>query len=139
MRILGVDHGEKRIGIALSDASATIAAPLTVVQHRSRIIDAAQVASLARDHEVRLIVVGQSFDEHGQPNPAGRSAGRFAEALKAQTDIRVITWDEAFSTEDARAQQAALGVSRSKRGGHLDDLAAAVLLQSYLDARPRNP
>ena len=66
MRILAVDHGEKRIGLALSDPTGTIANPLTVIKHVSRTIDAAQVATLASEHEARLIVIGQSFDENGQ-------------------------------------------------------------------------
>ena len=74
MRILAVDHGEKRIGLALSDPTATIASPLKVIQHVSRLIDAAQVAEIAMQNEVGLIVVGQSYDEEGNPNPAGRSA-----------------------------------------------------------------
>ena len=60
MRILAVDHGEKRIGLALSDPTATIASPLKIVRHTSRLIDAALVAELAMQHEVGLIVVGQS-------------------------------------------------------------------------------
>ncbi|HNA87752.1 MAG TPA: RuvX/YqgF family protein, partial [Anaerolineales bacterium] len=72
MRILAVDHGEKRIGLALSDPTATIASPLKVITHVSRMIDAAQVAEIAAEHEVGRIVVGQSYAEDGQPNPAGR-------------------------------------------------------------------
>ena len=67
MRILAVDHGEKRIGLALSDLTATIASPLQVIKHVSRLLDAAQVANIASENEVRLIVIGQSFDEEGRP------------------------------------------------------------------------
>lgn len=133
MRILAVDHGEKRIGLALSDPTATIASPLKVIVHVSRAVDAAQVAALAAEHEAGLILVGQSFDEDGHPNAAGRSAARFAEALKLQTEIPVQMWDESLSTADARASRAALGLSRKKRAGHHDALAAAVILQSYLE------
>jgi putative holliday junction resolvase len=135
MRILAVDHGEKRIGLALSDPTATIASPLKVVEHVSRMIDAAQVAELARQHEVGLIVVGQSYDEEGRPNPAGRRAGRFAGELKNQTTIPIELWDESFSTQIARAARIELGVSRKKRGGHQDEFAAVVILQSYLEAK----
>jgi len=135
MRILSVDHGEKRIGLALSDETATIASPLRVIEHVSRAIDAAQVADLAAQNNVGLIVVGQSFDEDGNPNPAGRRAGRFADELKNQTNIPVELWDESFSTQDARAARIELGVSRKKRGGHQDAFAAVVILQSYLEAR----
>jgi len=135
MRILAVDHGEKRIGLALSDPTATIASPLTVIKHVSRLMDAAQVANLAHENEVGLIVIGQSFDEEGKPNLAGRRAARFAEALKEQTQVPVVLWDESFSTQDARAARIELGVSRKKRAGHHDSLAAVVILQSYLESK----
>jgi putative Holliday junction resolvase len=138
MRILCVDHGEKRIGLALSDPTATIASPLTVIEHTARAMDAAQVAALASEHEVRIIIIGQSFDEEGRPNAAGRSAARFAEALKLQTEIPVEMWDESLSTQDARASRIALGVSRKKRAGHHDSLAAVVILQSYLEANRKS-
>ena len=134
MRILAVDHGEKRIGLAISDPTGTIANPLTVVKHVSRAIDAAQVATIASEHEAGLIVIGQSFDEDGQPNLAGRRAARFAETLQSQTDIPIQMWDESFSTQIARAARIQMGVSRKQRAGHLDEIAATVILQSYLEA-----
>ncbi len=134
MRILAVDHGEKRIGLALSDPTATIASPLKVIEHTSRLMDAAQVANLAAEYEVALIVIGQSYDEEGKPNLAGRRAAKFAEVLKEQTQIPVILWDESFSTQEARAVRIEMGVSRKKRAGHMDELAAVMILKSYLDA-----
>jgi putative Holliday junction resolvase len=138
VRILAVDHGEKRIGLALSDPTATLASPLKVIEHVSRAVDAAQVAALAVEHEAVLIIVGQSFDEEGRPNAAGRRAARFAEALRAQTSIPVELWDESLSTQDAREIRLRSGAPRKHRGGHLDDLAAAVILQSYLDSQIAN-
>lgn len=134
MRILAVDHGEKRIGLAISDLTGTIANPLTVIKHVSRAIDAAQVATIASEQDAGLIVIGQAFDEDGQPNLAGRRASRFAEALRTQTDLPVELWDESFSTQEARAARIRMGGSRKKRAGHLDEFAATVILQSYLDA-----
>ena len=135
MRILAVDHGEKRIGLALSDATATIASPFKFIEQGSRAIDAAHVADLAAQNDVTRIVIGQSFDEDGNPNPAGRRAGRFADELKNQTNLPIELWDESFSTQDARAARIDLGVSRKKRAGHQDVFAAVVILQSYLEAR----
>ena len=138
MRILAIDHGEKQIGLALSDPTAMIASPLKVIRHVSRLMDAAQVANLASENNVVLIVIGQSFDEEGKPNLAGRRAAKFAEALKEQTQVPIILWDESFSTQDARATRIEMGVSRKKRAGHVDELAAVMILRSYLDAnRPR--
>ncbi|GAB4538641.1 MAG: Holliday junction resolvase RuvX [Anaerolineales bacterium] len=135
MRILCIDHGEKRIGVALSDETATIASPLAVIEHTSRTADAAQAAQLAAQHGAGRIIIGQSFDEDGFPNPAGRRAARFAEALQAQTDLPIELWDESFSTQDARAARVQMGGTRKKRGGHQDALAATVILQSYLEAK----
>jgi putative Holliday junction resolvase len=135
MRILAVDHGEKRIGLAISDLTGTIANPIKVIKHVSRIIDAAQVAEIAGQNQVELIVIGQSFGEEGQPNLAGRRAARFAEALKTQTQIPIVMWDESFSTQSAQAARLEMGVPQRKRGGHLDELAATIILQSYLESR----
>ncbi len=135
MRILAVDHGEKRIGLALSDPTQTIASPLKVIKHVSRMIDAAQVAEIANQNEVELIIIGQSLDEDGQPNMAGRRAGRFAEELKNQTQIAIEMVDESFSTQIARKARIDLGVSRKKRAGHQDEYAAVVILQSYLESK----
>jgi putative pre-16S rRNA nuclease len=135
MRILAVDPGEKHIGIALSDPSDTIASPLTVLRHVSRAVDSATIADLAQQNQVGLIVVGKSLDEDGSPTPASRRADRLVDALHQQCDITLTTWDESFSTQEARRARIEMGVSRRKRCGHLDDLAAAVILQSYLDSR----
>lgn len=134
MRIMAVDPGEKRIGLAISDESGTIANPFCVIPHTSRAVDAAQVAERASAYDVQKIIVGQSFGEDGNPNKAGLSAARFVEALRQQTSLPVELWDESLTTQDARSARTAMGVSRKKRSGHLDELAATVLLQSYLDA-----
>jgi putative pre-16S rRNA nuclease len=133
MKILAIDHGEKRIGLALSDPTATIASPLQVIKHNTRLMDAAQVANLASENNVGLIIVGQSFDEQGNPNLAGRRAANFAEILKEQTGIPIELVDESFSTSDARATVVEMGVSRRKRKGHHDALAAVMILKSYIE------
>ena len=137
MRILAVDPGSKHIGLALSDPNGTIANPLTVLAHVSRPLDAAAVAELATSREAGLIVIGQSFDDDGNPSFEGRRSARFAESLKTQTDVPILLWEESFTTQDARTARLQMGVSRQKRSGHLDDLAATILLQSYLDANPQ--
>ena len=134
MRILAVDPGQKNIGLALSDETATIANPLTIIKHIKREIDAAQVATIATEKDAELIVIGQSLDENGKPNFEGRRSARFARALEMQTDLPVKLWDESDSTQYARQARIKMGVSRKRRSGHLDDVAATVILQSYLDA-----
>ena len=135
MRVLGVDPGDKRIGLSVSDPTATIANPLSVINHVSRVIDAATIVSIARDQNVELIVVGQALDENNEVGPAARKALRMAEAIRSQCSISVVLWDESGSTHDAKQAGIALDVSRHKRQGHLDHIAATIILQSYLDAQ----
>lgn len=135
MRIMAVDTGSKHIGVAISDLTATIANPLIVVKHIGRLVDAATVAELAKTSDAGMIIVGQSLDDDGYPTFEGRRAGRFAATLKTQTNLPVVFWDESFTTQEARAARIKMGVTRKNRLGHLDSIAATVLLQSYLDSR----
>jgi putative holliday junction resolvase len=135
MRVLAVDPGEKRIGIAISDPTGTIANPLMVLKHAARQIDAAVIAQVAQDHGAGKIIVGLALDDEGEGTSTSRRAERLAEAIRTQTKLEVEMWDESGSTQDARAARIAMGASKRKRRGHMDDLAAAVILQSYLDAQ----
>lgn len=134
MRILAVDPGDQRIGLAISDPTGTIANPLTVLKHVQRQVDAATIAALAEEHQAGLIVVGQQIDEEGLPTPQGRKAQRLAEAIRQQTSLPVVLWDESGSTQAARQARLALRAARRRRQGHLDDLAATYILQTYLDS-----
>lgn len=133
MRIMAIDPGDKNIGVALSDPTNTIASPLTVIKHVSRLLDAERIAELASENQVELIIVGQSIDEDGFPSPQGRKAARLAAAIRDQTTITVLLRDESFSTQSARKTLIAMNIPKKKRRGHLDSLAAAEILQSYLN------
>jgi len=137
--ILAVDPGEKRLGLAISDPGGVIANPLGVIPHVKREIDAARVAAIALERQAAAIIVGQALDSEGQPGFQARRARRFAAALRAQTHLPVILWDESGSTQTARQARVQMGVRRRQQGGHLDDLAAVVILQSYLDAHNPAP
>ncbi|HEY5574665.1 MAG TPA: Holliday junction resolvase RuvX [Anaerolineales bacterium] len=139
MKILAVDPGSKRIGLAISDPTGTIASPLRAIDHVSRPVDAAAIVKVAAENNVGKVVVGQSLDEHGAPTFEGRRAARLAGAIRSLTEIPVELWDESFSTHDARAARIAMGTSRRRRSGHMDELAATVILQSYLDAHRKAP
>ena len=138
MRILAVDHGQKNLGLALSDETGVLARPFGIIGHVSKLVDAAQISEQAVREAVGLIIVGVSYDEAGEPNQAGRQAINFVEMLRQQTDLPIELWDESLTTQDARAARIAAGAPRKKRAGHLDDVAAAVLLQDYLDNHPVN-
>lgn len=133
MRIIAIDPGKKNIGVAISDPTGTIANPLTIIKHISRPIDAATIAQIASENDARLIIVGQALGMEGEPTPQSRRSARLAVAIKDQTDLPVKLWDESGSTQAARQASIAMGVSRNKRRGHLDDLAATYILQTYLD------
>ncbi len=135
MRILAVDPGQKRLGLAISDPTGTLARPWGIVKHTSRPIDAATIAQIAAEEGAGQIIVGQSLDLEGKPTVEGRRAARLAAAIRTQTGIPVILWDESGSTQAARQAQIEMGVTRSKRRGHLDEIAASVILQSYLDSQ----
>jgi putative Holliday junction resolvase len=135
LRILAVDPGEKRLGLALSDPSGSVANPLKVILHISRPLDAAQITQIAEEQGAGLILVGQALDSDGQPTPASRRSARLAAAIRTQTDLPVILWDESHSTQAAQQARQAMGVSRRQRAGHLDELAATYILQTYLDSQ----
>lgn len=132
-RILAVDPGEKRIGLAISDPTATIASPLRVIKHESAVIDCAQIAQIAAEEGVVQIIIGQALGADGEMTPAARHSARIAELIQSQTSIEVILWDESGSTQTARQTRVIMGVNRKQRSGHLDDLAAVIILQSYLE------
>ena len=136
MHALGIDPGERSIGIAVSDPTGMLARPLEVLTHSNRTLDAAQIAEIAQREEVDAIIVGQATDAEGKPNFTGRKSARLAAAIRTQTGIPVYLWDESYSTYDARQTRRELGARQRSRQGHQDAMAAAIILQSWLDAQP---
>jgi putative Holliday junction resolvase len=132
-RVLAVDPGEKRIGIAISDPSKIIASPLVVIKHVSRAADAARIVGIAGENNVSLIVIGSPLDSEGNVGPQARKSERLADSIRSQTEISVILWDESGSSQEAEKAQQLLKIKRKKRREQLDALAAAVILQDYLD------
>ena len=132
-RIMAVDWGAKRIGLALSDPTRTIANPLRVIEHQSRALDADAIAQLADENGVSLILMGVTYTDQNELTPSGRSAMRLAEAIHALGGPEVRAVDEAHSTRTARQSRLDMGIPRSKRKGHFDAIAAVIFLQEYLD------
>jgi putative Holliday junction resolvase len=125
-RILAVDPGDVRIGLAISDPTRTIARPLEVLKHQSRQLDAERILALGRQQGASLILVGVAYDQDGQVGPQAHKSLRLVEELRRQGDLPVETWDESGST------QAAAGI---KDKGPLDAHAAASFLQEYLNVK----
>lgn len=134
MKILAVDPGEKWIGLAISDPTGTIARPLCVIKHEARQKDAQKIVEIAHNENVELIVVGQALDAEGEVGHQARKAGRLADVLRDITPCSVHMWDESGSTRAAILSRAVQGVPRKKRKGHLDDVAASIMLQDFLIA-----
>ena len=133
MIILGIDPGEKNIGVAISDPSATISRPLTIIPHLSRQIDAARIVEIAVNHNVGKIIVGYSQTTEGVPSHQGRKSIRLGEAVRDKASIPVVFFEENDSTKRAQEIRREMGVKKKKRSGHLDDFAASIILQEYLD------
>ena len=138
MRALGLDLGSKRIGVAVSDLSGTIASPLTVVaRSRSRRHDHDTLAALARDEEADVVVVGLPLSLSGAEGPAAKAARTEAKALASVVDVPIETFDERLSTVTAERSLIEANVRGPARRQVVDKVAAAVFLQAYLDQRRR--
>jgi putative holliday junction resolvase len=134
MRILGIDHGDVRIGLAISDETGAVARPLQIVVHVSREKDAETVARIVRDTDSTLIVVGLPTDSEGEIGPRARKVQRWADAVGQAAAVPIEFWDETFSSQAVEASR-----RKRKRDEPIDAHAAAVILQSYLDAHRPAP
>lgn len=130
-RILGIDPGSRRIGVALSDELGLLATPVEVISRTSRDRDIGRIGQLARQHDVQRVVVGWPITLGGEAGAAARASERFAEHLAEALECPVELWDERLSTVEARQYQSRRD---RRRGAPIDAHAAAVMLQHYLDA-----
>lgn len=134
-RLLALDLGERRIGVAVSDPTRTLARPLATITRASRNEDVAAISALVDEYAVTHIVVGLPLSLDSSEGPQARSVRRYAEFLSQSLSVPIEFCDERFSTVEAgniiRSKP-----SRSKRGtaGEIDAMAAAVILQAYLDS-----
>jgi len=136
---MGIDVGRRRIGIALSDELGATAQPLTAVDGGGGIERAAaRIAELCVEHEVSRVVVGLPLAlDGGDRGEGSRRARELGRELAARTSIEVVYWDERFTTAEAERVLVAAGVKREKRRAVVDKVAAALILQGYLDAESR--
>jgi len=140
MRALGVDFGERRIGLALSDPDGRLALPLRVLERTSDERAVAAIAAIARDYEVELLVVGEPRRIAGAPeSETFRRARAFADKLAAATGLPLVRVDEAFTSAAAAERLREAGLDARRARGRLDAVAAQILLQEALDRRAREP
>ena len=136
MRVVGIDLGTKRIGVAVSDASGTIASPMTVIRRGgSRAADHAAIAAVVAEYEAVLVVVGLPLTLAGVVGPAARAAIDEAGAIAKVVGVPVETFDERLTTVAADAILMERRMRADARRRLVDKVAAAVMLQSWLDAR----
>lgn len=129
-RVLGLDHGSRRVGVALSDALGLTAQALEVVP---RHLALSRVVGLVAEHGISQVVVGLPTSLSGEEGPAAEAARRFADEIATATGVEVVMIDERYSTVTAEKAMLAAGSKRRARRQSVDKVAAAVILQSFLD------
>lgn len=135
MRLIGLDVGEARIGVAVSDPTGTLASAREVLARRPEALALQAIARLVEEEEAGAIIVGLprslSCELHGQ----AALVQEFADKLRQAVQVPVEFWDERLSTVAAEREMRAAGTKRDRRKAMIDAVAAAIILQSYLDAR----
>ncbi|HEX3048378.1 MAG TPA: Holliday junction resolvase RuvX [Bacillota bacterium] len=134
MRRLGLDLGERRIGIAVSDPLGITAQGISVYERKgSRKQEVEFFQNLIHTYEVKEVILGLPKNMNGSEGPAAEKARSFGEWLTKQFGITVVYWDERLSTSSAQQVMIEADVSRRNRKGKIDQLAATIILQNYLD------
>jgi len=131
MRYLAVDHGEKRTGLAICDKSERMASPLKVLLGQAELVR--QIVKVVREEEIEAVVVGLPLNMDSTEGPRAKSVRIFGAELEKVAQIPVIYHDERLSSFDAEKKLAGLDLTRKKKKKHLDAVAAASILESFLD------
>lgn len=137
MRVLGLDIGERRIGVALSDPDGRIATPHVVLDAASALQGRA-LTDLLGDWDPGLIVIGIPVSLDGEEGPQAKRIREAAATLIERLDVPVVFQDERLSSAEAGRRMAEAGLSEKERRGKVDMVAASIILQSYLDANPQD-
>ena len=133
-RVLGIDYGSERVGLSLSDPLGIIAHPIDALKNDSALF--VQLQQLSIREQVKLIVVGMPLNLKGQIAQKAEKVQKFIEQLKANLDVEVVAWDERFTTTIAHKTMITMGTKRKdrqKKDGRIDSMAAAIILQGFLD------
>lgn len=138
MTVLGLDVGNRRIGVAVSDSTELIARPVTTITRQSNALDAAAIGRLAEADGARLIVVGLPLSSDDSLGPQARLTKAFVRYLRKALPLPIETWDERYTTVEAQQTMISQGVRRSRRKELIDAAAAAVILDEWLTARRTN-
>jgi putative Holliday junction resolvase len=135
MRILAIDYGDRRLGLAISDPTGLIASGLPTIERSGPKEDVTDhLRRICQEQGVERIIVGLPINMDGSRGPRAEVSEQFAQALREELDMEVETWDERLTTAQAERAMLAADLSRKKRKKRRDQVAAQILLQSYLDA-----
>lgn len=133
MRILGIDPGTKRCGVAITDSAETMAFPREAIAYDEHFVT--RVAALAADEDVALVVIGRPLSLAGRTTASTTFADGLFERLRAGLEVNVVQHDERLSTSAAQRSLSSAGVSAKDQRGRIDSAAAVVMLQHFTDAR----
>jgi putative Holliday junction resolvase len=134
-RVAGLDIGDKRIGVAVSDALALTAQPVGTIERSSILRDVEKLRGLLSSYEIERVVAGLPLQMDGREGAQAARVRAFCDALVTQTGLPVVFQDERLTTVQSERILIESGVRRAKRGKVIDKLAATLILQAYLDAR----
>jgi len=132
-RLLALDVGEKRVGVALCDETQTLARPLLTLNRASKKEDFAKLAALCHEHAIEKVIVGLPKTLRSEEGPQAQRVRRYADELQMALNLPIEFWDERFSSVDAQERLTASG-GKARAKGDIDSAAAAIILQEYLDA-----
>ena len=135
MRIMALDIGDKTIGVAISDEGLVLASPIETIQRRGPKADAIRVDALVKERGVSLVIAGLPLTLRGEVGPQSLKVLDFVATLKRRLQVRVETRDERLSTREAERTLIEADMSRARRKDVIDQVAAVLILQTYLDAR----
>lgn len=133
MRILSLDVGEKRIGVAMSDPMGILASPLTQINVTGTKAAIEDILELVRQHEVERIIAGLPYSVDGSLGPQAQKVRSFLQKLSENLDIPIETWDERYTTVAAEGKMVEAGIRKDRRKKQIDAAAATIILQEYLD------
>ena len=133
MRVMGLDVGDKTIGIAISDALLLTAQSRPTLRRKDLKSDIEFLRQLAAENEVHQIVMGQPLHMDGRESTQSQKVARFAEELKKALDLPVALWDERLTSFEAEQHLEEMGLNWRQRRGQVDKIAAMIILQDYLD------
>jgi putative Holliday junction resolvase len=138
MRILAIEYGEKRIGLAVSDEMGITARGISVIERKSKRADLDAIAAAVSEYGAGAVVVGYPLRLDGSAGIQCGKVDRFIASLRGLFSVPVIAWDETLSTKEAEELMREAGVKRKKKRGMVDRIAAAVILQDYLNKKTRH-